>query len=74
MNMYGIDKCPHCGEKDFFVKQSIKGIGQYYMNLDGEEVDNSTLHDGLEYRTIGKYAYCCDCRKRMFKITEDMNI
>ena len=74
MSKYGIGECPHCGGKDFFVKQSISGIGYFYGTLDGREGDNTELHSGLKYKNLSKYAYCVDCQKRMFKITDDMDL
>lgn len=74
MNKYGIEECPHCGGKDFFVKQFISGYGNLYGSLDEQEPDNSELHSGLQYKTTTKYAYCADCKKRMFKITKEMDL
>lgn len=74
MSKYGMDKCPHCGGTIFRVRQHISGYGEFYGSLDGEEVDNSSLHDFLQYRTINKYAYCADCGKRMFKIEPWMEL
>lgn len=74
MGKYPIEKCPKCGGLDFFVKQRISGYGNYYDTLDGSDSDNSELHDGLKYKTISKFAICADCKKRLFKITEDMDL
>lgn len=74
MGEYPIKECPKCGGTIFYVKQHISGNGIYYDSLEGEEVDNSSLHDSLIYKTTSKYAYCADCKKRLFKITKDMSL
>ncbi len=30
------------------------------------------MHDSLDYKRIGKYAYCADCGKKLFEITKEM--
>lgn len=74
MEEYPVKKCKNCGGVDFYVRQRISGYGTYYDTLDGSEADNSDLHNNLSYKTISKYAYCADCKKRMFRITGDMSL
>ena len=68
--MSDIIRCPHCGGTTYYVKQHMSGIGIFYNDTTGEEMDNSELHTGLRYTTIGKYAYCADCDKRFAKIAD----
>ena len=68
--MDNIVKCPHCGGTSYYVKQYIRGYGYFYNDTTGEAMDNSSLHDGLTYRNVGKYAYCADCDKRFAKIED----
>lgn len=56
------------------IKQRISGIGECYGSLIEEDIDNSSLHDGLKYTTISKYAICADCGKRLFKIMPEMRL
>lgn len=74
MGKYPIEKCPKCGGVDFYVKQRISGTANYYDTLDGSKTDNSSLHDNLSYKTTSKYATCVDCKKKLFKITDDMDL
>lgn len=74
MGKYPIEKCPKCGGLDFYVKQRISGSSLYYETLDGTDTDNSSLHDGLMYTTISKYARCADCDTKLFKLTSDMDL
>lgn len=64
-----IRKCPHCDSTIYKIKQYISGYGEWLGDTTGEEVDNSELHSGLQYKNIGKYAYCVDCGKRFAKIS-----
>lgn len=65
-----IDKCPHCGsDYGFYSKDYVCGSTRYYQHFDGTEEDNSEFYSPLEHRQ-GKYAYCSDCDKRLFKMNE----
>lgn len=63
-------KCPHCGSTTYYIKQYIHGHGNFYSDTTGEEADNTELHNSLEYKNVGKYAYCADCGNRFAKIEE----
>lgn len=65
-----IRKCPHCGSTGFYVKQRIFGYGEYYVDTTGKEMDNSGIHSRLDYKDVGKYAYCADCDKRFARISD----
>ena len=66
-----IGKCPHCGSLyGFFIKGYMQGRTQERYDWNGKYGDNSDMHDGLT-ASYGKYAYCTDCEKRLFKVEED---
>lgn len=67
-----IRKCPHCGSTTYKIKQYISGYGEFIGSTTGEEMDNSELHSGLQYKNIGKHAYCAECGKRFAKISDLM--
>lgn len=65
-----IDRCPHCRSKDgYYTKEYASGSVKMNFNYDGSEAENGELHDNLTY-SGGVYAYCSNCRKRLFKMTE----
>lgn len=65
-----IKECPYCGSIDgFFTKQQAHGTCIMHHNFDGSECDNSDYYDYLEC-TGGTYAYCINCKKRLFKMSE----
>lgn len=62
-----IEECPHCGNSNsFYVKVYAHGPSQDRYLWGGGLDDNSDMHDGLKY-DYGKFAYCNDCHKRIFK-------
>lgn len=71
---FPFSKCPYCGGCEITIKQSIHGIGEYYVNLETGEVASDHLHDYLYYKNTRKYAICSDCGKRLFKVDEDLNV
>ena len=71
---FPIKKCPGCGGTIFAVKQKIKGIGEYFVDMEMGEIDNELLNNGLIYDNVGKYAVCRDCGKRLFKIDNYLNV
>jgi hypothetical protein len=63
-----IDKCPYCGSDDgYYTKEQVHGPIQYMYNFDDTETDNSEMYNGL-ILTGGKYAYCINCDKRLFRM------
>lgn len=71
---FPVTECPHCGGGTITIKQYIHGYGEYYVDLETGEIDASQLHEGLDYKNITKYAICSDCRKRLFKIDDKLNV
>lgn len=62
-----IKECPYCGNDEYYIHQRISGRAEFKARYDGEEADNGHLHNGLDYTDIGKFAYCTECRKRVFR-------
>ena len=62
-----IRECPHCGSEEFYIKQYAHGNIEYHYRFDGEEGENGELHEPLSYTDTGKFAYCSECHKRLFK-------
>lgn len=62
-----VEKCPYCGNEEFYINQQASGNVQYHFRFDGEEGENGELHEPLRYTDIGKFAYCTECRKRLFR-------
>lgn len=71
---FPISKCPRCGGGTIAIKQYMHGYGEYYVDLETGEVDAAELHNGLQYRNIGKYATCADCGKRLFKVNYSLEV
>ena len=67
LNNPTINECPYCGCDVFYYKQHMVGNGYMYMRFDKEETDNGDMHEPLRYTPIGKFAYCHDCDKRVFR-------
>jgi hypothetical protein len=60
--------CQHCGSASgYFTKGWVCGSIRTYFNADGTTGDNAEMYSYLRHDE-GKYAYCCDCEKRMFAI------
>jgi len=66
----GIDKCPYCGSPEYYIKQSFKGICNWKIRFDGEEVDNGDIYDNTTYKMISEFAWCSQCKKRLFKLDD----
>lgn len=65
-----IAECPYCGCEEFYVRVRYSGEGAYRYRFDGGDTHNEDMYDCLRYTTIGKFAYCCDCEKKIFRIKE----
>ena len=63
--------CPYCGNEEFFVRQSYRGVCDYNLRFDfKKDADNSEMFGNASFRTTSKYAYCNNCFKRLFKVSE----
>lgn len=75
MRKFPISECPKCGNDEIFVKAKIVGVCNYNYKLDGSNsAYNGEIYDATDMKRTGNYTYCNNCGKRLFKITEDMNI
>ncbi|WP_110954759.1 hypothetical protein [Anaerosinus massiliensis] len=63
-------ECPHCGHDKYYTKARISGVVYYKERFDGEEVDNFDVYDGTSTKLISKYAYCDNCGKKLFKVSD----
>lgn len=65
-----IDRCPYCGSSEgYYSKDYMYGPSRCYRNYNGEEAYNGEMYDSLN-QNQGKYAYCAECHKRLFKMSE----
>lgn len=61
--------CPKCQSNEgYYVKQSVKGKIIFRQNFDGSEADNGDMYDHLEHTYISKYAFCLNCKEKIFRI------
>jgi len=58
----GLEKCPHCGCKEYYRDVRMSGRTEYYHRFDDKFPDNSQIHDCLTYRE-NKRCFCVDCYK-----------
>ena len=65
-----IEKCPYCGNDEYYMRVRYSGEGIYRYRFDGEAAGNEDMYDCLRDKPIGKFAYCCNCDKRIFRIKE----
>lgn len=65
-----IAKCPYCGHDEYYVHYKYSGVGAYRYRFDGEEAENGDMYDCLKTTVIGKFAYCCRCNRRIFRIKD----
>lgn len=65
-------ECPYCGGDIFYKKESCYGKYEFYFsyNKDDDVVDNSSMYNTLSHKDIGKFIYCDNCNKKLFKYRE----
>lgn len=62
------EKCQHCGgETGYYTKDSYRGTCNMNYTFEGEAEDNGEMYDGAQH-SYGKWAYCRDCGKRLFRV------
>ncbi|MFQ7583792.1 MAG: hypothetical protein ACLRMW_06390 [[Clostridium] symbiosum] len=61
------EKCPYCGSEEFYINQYVSGYVEYHYRFDGDNGENGELHEPLKYADKGKFAYCAECRKKIFR-------
>jgi rRNA maturation protein Nop10 len=60
-----MDKCPHCGNEEFYRKGMGKGMVFVNERFDGEQpFDNSQMYTEIDY-TLGKTRWCNNCGKKL---------
>ena len=60
--------CPFCGnDKEYFVKEFVKGYTRYYYRFDGDEADNADMYNTLSSHSNGS-VYCSYCSKYLGNI------
>lgn len=75
MRKFPISLCEECGNDEIYVRARISGTTEYNYKLDGSNnADNSEMYENTSMTRLSKYAYCNNCNKRLFKITDDMYI
>ena len=65
--------CPYCGNDEFYMKQSYKGVCEYNMKFDLEDTrspENGSMWDMATMKDEWKYVRCNRCDKRLFPIEE----
>lgn len=65
-----ITECPYCGHDEYYVNYRYSGVGAYRHRFDGKEAENGDMYDCLKDTVVGKFAYCCNCNKRIFRIKD----
>ena len=65
-----MNKCPYCGDDEFFIKQRYSGTCEYRYRYDKKPAENGEMYENARFKSIGKYAYCMNCGKRLFPISE----
>jgi hypothetical protein len=66
----GMTECPYCKCQEYYTKSKITGIVNCYERFDGKEADNGEMYQGTSTKLASKYAYCTNCGKKLFKVTE----
>ena len=69
-------RCPYCGNDEFYIKQSYKGICDYNMRFDKDSKDdaeNGSMWDMAQMTDMWKYVRCNNCNKKLFLIDEYYN-
>lgn len=61
--------CPHCGYIEYYTKDYICGSTRYFHRFDGKDRYNGEMYDHLDHNQ-GKWAYCVNCDKRLFKMED----
>lgn len=62
--------CPYCGNEEFYVKQKTNGPANYYYRFDVEQDNNGGANDSILFELVSSFAYCANCRMKLFKLKE----
>ncbi|EAT0477620.1 hypothetical protein AB4F40_004461 [Salmonella enterica] len=66
-----VQKCPHCGYDEFYVRATVSGTTSIFYRFDGQDGDNTHMWDYVT-TTEKKTAFCGNCQKRLGTIQEDL--
>ena len=70
---FPIKECPYCKNDEIYIPVRFSGEAGYNMRLNGElGADNSELFSTALIKPKSRYAYCNNCFKRLFKISDDI--
>lgn len=64
-------ECPYCGSDEYYTKEHVRGNVNHYVKFDGQPANNMELYDYLNHKVRSKYAWCSDCNKRLFKLSNN---
>lgn len=70
MKFKDLEKCPFCGNDEFYEKQKVKGYIYPNFRLDGNDAHNEDLYDTIDISYNGK-AYCNHCHKYLGNYYDD---
>lgn len=74
-NIQELTACPYCGStfgyyQKMYVSGWVEDTTLFEKDNAGNGVPyNSEMYEGLNYSREGQYYYCCNCRKRVAKIS-----
>jgi hypothetical protein len=60
-----LDKCPYCGNDEFYRNGTVSGKYQANYKFDGSVGDNTELHTGVRYHEH-KTCYCANCNRKLY--------
>lgn len=64
------EKCPYCGNEEYMTYHHCSGDLVCYSRFDHKTTDNTEMYEGLDYTYRRKFAYCAECKKKIFRIKE----
>ena len=72
---FPIKECPYCGYDEIYVKATYSGSCNYHIKLDGSlDAYNGEMFDYANMKIKSKYAFCSNCDKKLFKVSDDFCI
>jgi len=60
-----VEQCKTCGCKEYIMKQKVSGFVYFRSRFDGDDADNTELHDDITYSNVWKFPRCENCGKRI---------
>lgn len=62
--MSELTECPHCGSVECYTRDRAAGHLNSRYSLDGSEVDNHDLYEGLNI-AHATFVYCASCDEKI---------